>query len=133
MLRNRSDQLGKNILQDLLALGGEPRTEQEVPPGDAQRIDVWFVPDEARRHVLTAMKGVIAKIAESAAMIELWSQPLRGRAFHKCMRKLYDWHHMLELRDKLAKYVALELGPTNGIPMEKLCLYLRFRMLVPPP
>ena len=100
MIRNRSDQFGKNLLRDLLALGGDPRTEEEVPPGDAQRIDVWFVPDVARRHELVRMKGIIAKMAETAAMIELWSQPLRVRAFHKCMRKLYDWHHMLELRDK---------------------------------
>jgi hypothetical protein len=100
MIRNRFDQFGKNVVHDLLQLGGDPRTEQEVPPGNAQRIDVWFLPDPARKHHLTVLGGVIAKLVETPAAIELWSEPLRVREFHASMRKWYDWHHVLELRDK---------------------------------
>ncbi|KYF62261.1 hypothetical protein [Sorangium cellulosum] len=41
----RLDQLGKNILRDFFVLVGAAETEVEVPPGDAQRIDIWHVPD----------------------------------------------------------------------------------------
>ena len=100
MLRNRSDQFGKNVLRELLSLGGDARTEEEVPPGNAQRIDVWFIPDPTRREVLVRVLGIVAKIAENPAMIELWSEAFGVRGFHASMRKLYDWHHTLELRDK---------------------------------
>jgi len=40
----RLDQLGKNVLRDFFALVGDVETEVEVPAGDAQRIDLWHVP-----------------------------------------------------------------------------------------
>ena len=41
----RLDQLGKNVLRDVFVLVGVVETEVEVPAGDAQRIDLWHVPN----------------------------------------------------------------------------------------
>jgi hypothetical protein len=100
MLRNRFDQFGKNILHDALRLRGEAQTEAEVPPGDAQRIDVWFVPDGTRQRAGSELAGILAAMSEAPAMIELWSEVPREKHFHVCLRKRYAWHHVLELRDK---------------------------------
>ncbi|UQA58746.1 hypothetical protein [Polyangium aurulentum] len=100
MLRNRFDQFGKNILHDTLRLRGEAQTETEVPPGDAQRIDLWFVPDATRQRAGPVWGGILAAISDAPAMIELWSEVPREKQFHICLRKRYAWHHVLELRDK---------------------------------
>ena len=100
VIRNRSDQLGKNILHDLLSLRGGAWTETEVPPGDALRIDLWFVPDETRRDVKTGLTGILARMADAAACIELWSDGLDVDEFHACLHKRYAWHRALESRDK---------------------------------
>jgi hypothetical protein len=100
MLRNRFDQFGKNILHDVLRLRGEAQTEAEVPPGDAQRIDVWFVPDETRQRAGPSLTGLLAALAEAPALIELWSGGFEEKAFHSCLRKRYAWHHALEIRDR---------------------------------
>ena len=98
MIRNRSDQLGKNILHDLLSLRGGACPEMEVPPGNAQRIDVWFVPDENRRDVEIGLTGILARMAAAAACIELWSDGLDVEEFHACLHKRYAWRSILESR-----------------------------------
>jgi hypothetical protein len=100
MLRNRFDQFGKNILHDILRLRGEAQTEAEVPPGDAQRIDVWFVPEAARQRAGPRLTGALAALVEAPALIELWSECPQDKHFHACLRKRYAWHHTLEVRDK---------------------------------
>jgi hypothetical protein len=100
VLRNRFDQFGKNILHDALRHRGEAPTETEVPAGDAQRIDVWFVPDSMRQRAGPELRGILAMLADAPAMIELWSEVPQEKHFHGCLRKRYSWHHVLELRDK---------------------------------
>ena len=41
----RLDQLGKNVLRDFFVLVGAAETEVEVPAGNAQRINLWHVPN----------------------------------------------------------------------------------------
>ncbi|UQA58384.1 hypothetical protein [Polyangium aurulentum] len=100
MLRNRFDQFGKNILHDTFRHHGQTQTEAEVPPGDAQRIDLWFIPDETRARGTSRFTGVLAAVARAPAFIELWSKVPEEKEFNGCLRKRYAWHHVLELREK---------------------------------
>ncbi len=47
-MRNPGDTFGKNLMRDVFELRGLAETEAEVPPGNAKRIDVWFVPDDRK-------------------------------------------------------------------------------------
>jgi hypothetical protein len=60
-MRNRFDQLAKNILRDALQLLGTVETQAEVFSAP-QAIDVWCVPDPARR-AAGADLGMLAQIA----------------------------------------------------------------------
>ena len=96
----RFDQLGKNVLRDFFVLFGIAQPGAEVPATDAQEIDLWLIPDPARAHLrAAAASGVIAEMAAEPAMLELFIQALGDRAFHDCLRKRYQWRHVLEHRD----------------------------------
>jgi hypothetical protein len=95
------DQLGKNVFREGFMSAGAPDTEVEVPPGDAQRIDVWHVPDPAKLEADTEITpGLFRRMASDPAMVEIWSAAPDVADFHGCMRKRYQWHHTLERRDK---------------------------------
>ncbi|AUX43517.1 hypothetical protein SOCE26_049660 [Sorangium cellulosum] len=95
----RLDQLGKNILRDVFVLVGSAETEVEVPPGDAQRIDVWHVPDPEQLRAHPEIEpGLLRSMASEPGMVEVFSAALDPAEFHGCMRKRYQWHHTLELR-----------------------------------
>jgi hypothetical protein len=97
----RLDLLGKNILRDFFVLIGWAETEVEVPPGDAQRIDLWHVPDPARLSAHPEIEpGLLRAMAEEAGAVEVFSDAPDEPAFHAAVRKRYAWHHTLELRDK---------------------------------
>jgi hypothetical protein len=95
----RLDQLGKNILRDFFGRVGAAETEVEVPPGDAQRIDVWLVPnpDLLKNHP-EIEPGPLRLMAKEGGIVELWSAAPDTGDFHDCARKRYQWHHTLELR-----------------------------------
>src|SRR5918993_145599 len=76
----RLDQLGKNILRDFFVLVGLAETEVEVPAGDAQRIDVWHVPDP---ELLEAHPEIEPGLLRSMAAEPGWS---RCRAQHRTRR-----------------------------------------------
>ncbi|WP_437878849.1 hypothetical protein [Sorangium sp. So ce513] len=95
----RLDQLGKNILRDFFVLVGAAETEVEVPPGDAQRIDIWHVPDpELLRAHPEIEPGLLRSMAAEEGMVEVFSAAPDTGEFHDCQRKRYQWHHTLELR-----------------------------------
>src|SRR4051812_20232 len=95
----RLDQLGKNILRDFFVLVGAAETEVEVPAGDAQRIDIWHVPDpDLLRAHPEIEPGLLRSMAAEPGMVEVFSSALDIAEFHECMRKRYQWHHTLELR-----------------------------------
>jgi hypothetical protein len=100
VFRNVNDVLGKNVLRDVFQSGGSAETEAEVPPGNARRIDVWFVPDEAKRAQRSPLVGILAEIAAEAAVIEMWSDSPSNTEFHGSMTKRDLWREILELRDK---------------------------------
>ncbi|KYF72883.1 hypothetical protein BE17_47965 [Sorangium cellulosum] len=95
----RFDQLGKNILRDFFGLVGPAETEVEVPAGDAQRIDVWHVPDPALLVAHPEIEpGLLRSMAAEPGMVEIFSEALDVTELHACLRKRYQWHHTLELR-----------------------------------
>jgi hypothetical protein len=95
----RLDLLGRNILRDFFVLVGSAETEVEVPPGDAQRIDLYHAPDPAllRAHPEIG-PGLPRMMAEEAGAVEVFSDAPGDAVFHGCVRKRYQWHHTLELR-----------------------------------
>ncbi len=100
MVHKRSDQFGKNVLRDTLVQRGEAQTEPEIPPTDAMRFDVWFVPDEVKHRTAPELTGVLGQIVERAAVIELWSDVFDEREFHDSCYKRHAWLRALEARDK---------------------------------
>jgi hypothetical protein len=95
----RLDQLGKNILRDFFVLVGAAETEVEVPAGDAQRIDVWHVPNPDLLGAHPEIEpGLLRSMAAEAGMVEVFSGAPGVAELHGCMRKRYQWHHTLELR-----------------------------------
>jgi hypothetical protein len=114
------DQLGKNVLRDFFVLFGAAQPAAEVPPTDALEVDLWYVPDPAREPMrLQLTSGVMREIADAPAMLELFSQTFGDRAFHGCLRKRYQWHHVLELREN-ASHPLIEAwltspGPPDGV------------------
>lgn len=100
MPRNLEDALAKNILHDLVQLRGLAQTEAEVPPGNAKRIDLWFVPDLTKYAKAPEFTDVLAEITSEPAAIELWSDPPNEGDFHSCLTKRDLWRETLELRDK---------------------------------
>jgi hypothetical protein len=95
----RLDQLGKNVLRDFFVLVGAAETEVEVPAGDAQRIDVWHVPNPELLAAHPEIEpGLLRLIAAEPGMVEVWSAAPDTADFHDCIRKNRQWHHTLELR-----------------------------------
>ncbi|WP_437282942.1 hypothetical protein WME90_20930 [Sorangium sp. So ce375] len=95
----RLDQLGKNILRDFFVLVGAAETEVEVPAGDAQRIDVWHVPNPDLLGAHPEIEpGLLRSMAAEAGMVEVFSGAPGVAELHGCMRKRHQWHHTLELR-----------------------------------
>jgi len=120
MLRNRLDQFGKNILHDTLRHHGQAQTETEVPPGNAERIDLWFIPDSTRERAAWSFTGLLAAVARAPAFVELWSKVPEEKDFNGCLRKRYAWHHVLELRDKQTWSMPPIWGISAGRPDELL-------------
>jgi hypothetical protein len=93
-MRNRFDQLAKNILRDALQLLGTVETQAEVF-SEIQAIDVWCVPDPARR-AAGAELGMLAEIASEPCIIEPFHSALDLRELRDCIRKQLTWHHSLD-------------------------------------
>lgn len=100
MLRNVDDALGKNVLRDTLGLRGLAQTEAEVPPGNAKRIDIWFVPDFRESTGWPDFTGILAEMTAEPSTIELWSEALSEDDFHTANVKRDLWRETLEQRDK---------------------------------
>lgn len=102
-MHDRFDQLGKQVLREFLVRLGHVETGAEVPAGNTQDIDVWFVPDPAHAAVLAVKASeILWEIVTAPAMLEVFSEAPSPRAFDDCVRKQRQWRHALELRDKAA-------------------------------
>lgn len=101
MARNLHDSLAKNILHDLFSLRGAAQTEAEVPPGNARRIDLWFVPENGKLGAdIPEFVGILAQLIAEPAAIEIWSAALDVDDFFMGLLKRELWRAVLEHRDK---------------------------------
>jgi hypothetical protein len=94
-MRHPFDQLAKQGLHALLAPAGPVETEKEVSV-EAQRIDVWFVPDAARAASLSLL-GLLGRIAARPCAIEAFHRPPPPAALAECHRKHANLCHLLSL------------------------------------
>lgn len=101
MPRTIEDILGKNVLRDLFQLRGSAEIEAEVPPGEAMRLDLWFVPEQEKlAQDIPYFTGVMAEITVEPAAVELWSDPPRVDHFFAGLVKRELWRDILQKRDK---------------------------------
>ena len=91
-MRTRFDQLAKQMLRNLLLPVGVVELEAEVPPGEVQRIDVWFVPDPARAEA-RARLGLLGRIAAEPSLIEPFHHAVTFGEVVDCVRKHLNWAH----------------------------------------
>ncbi|HZF47608.1 MAG TPA: hypothetical protein VE093_03100 [Polyangiaceae bacterium] len=70
-----------------------------MPAGDAQRIDLWYVPSPELLEAHPEIEpGLLRFMAAEPGMVEIWSAAPDTADFHECTRKHRQWHHTLELR-----------------------------------
>jgi hypothetical protein len=65
------------------------------------------------------LPALLAEMVAEPAMVELFSGTIDEPAFHACVRKRYQWHHILELRDEhpwvLPRLWAVSAGRPDGV------------------
>lgn len=101
MPRNLHDTLAKNILHDVFSMRGFAQTEAEVSPGNARRIDLWFVPEHnARTESAPEFVGILAEITAEPSAHEVWCDGISVDDFFAALVKRELWRDVLEQRDK---------------------------------
>jgi hypothetical protein len=94
----RLDQLGKNILHDLLGTFGvvEPGFGGD---GDGEALSLWYTADPARFAAQAGETvGLLRSLAASPCLVELCSGAVDEAALHACAARRYRWHRVLEQR-----------------------------------
>ncbi|MBK9266694.1 MAG: hypothetical protein IPM54_43775 [Polyangiaceae bacterium] len=102
MVRQRLDLFGKNLVHGTVELHGSAVMEVEIPPTDAMRLDLWFVPDVAKRRSAPVFTGALRAITSEPTVIEIWSDTVDKREFHDSFYKRHAWLRVLEMREKRA-------------------------------
>lgn len=95
-MRSRFDQFAKHMLREALAPTGLVETDAEVSP-DAQRVDVWFVPDPAKHHDRQGL-GLLTRLTDRACLLEPFHSTPGPDELVDCLRKLLAFRHVLSLR-----------------------------------
>ncbi len=72
-MRTRFDQFGKQMVRTALETCGPVETDAEVP-ADTRRIDLWFMPDPARKAVPDQF-GVLGRIADGRVRSSSFTTP----------------------------------------------------------
>jgi hypothetical protein len=95
-MRTRYDQFGKQMVRAALEAGGAIETDAEVAV-DTRRIDLWFMPDPARRSVPDHL-GVLGRIAGGPSTLEFFHNTPSGEELAACLIKHGEFRHFLSLR-----------------------------------
>jgi hypothetical protein len=122
-VRNRVDQLGKNVLRDAFLRFGTVTIEEEVPVSDTQKIDLWYVPNREKRRFHAAMiPDLWRAMSAEPAMIEPFSTTLSEQEFHALLRKRSQWHHVLHQQYKrkqsLPTLCMISAGRPEGVLLD---------------
>ncbi len=117
MLRNRFDQAVKDLCRESLEPDGTFETDAEATPA-TQRIDGWFLPDPSREPTRNRF-GLFGQITREACTLEPFHATPDGDEVGECIRKLWNFRHVLTLRGSapaLPRLWILSSGrPVTGI------------------
>jgi Domain of unknown function (DUF4351) len=83
------DQFAKNLLESLLAPGGQVTTALTID-SEVREIDVYFVP--ANDPTKLSDLGLLARCAAQPTVFEPFRNPVNTAEIRSCMSKLYDLH-----------------------------------------
>jgi Domain of unknown function (DUF4351) len=83
------DQFAKNLLEALLAAGGQVTTALTID-SEVREIDVYFLPTQNPQTI--ADLGLLARCAAQPAAFEPFRNPVSTAEIRSCMSKLYDLH-----------------------------------------
>jgi Domain of unknown function (DUF4351) len=83
------DQFAKNLLEALLAAGGQVTTALTID-SEVREIDVYFLPTKDPRTISDL--GLLAQCAAQPAAFEPFRNPVSTAEIRSCMSKLYDLH-----------------------------------------
>lgn len=86
MTKNSHDQFSKQYLKGILSpFGKEIEISFELPPGEPQEVDVWFIPLD-RQPVLEL--GMLGQMAIAPALLEVFRNPILEKDLLACIEKL---------------------------------------------
>ncbi|WP_310416170.1 DUF4351 domain-containing protein [Chamaesiphon sp. OTE_8_metabat_110] len=83
------DQFAKNLLESLLAPGGQVTTALTID-SEVREIDVYFNPNNDPTRISDL--GLLARCAAQPAVFEPFRNPVSTAEIRSCMSKLYDLH-----------------------------------------
>ena len=82
-MRTRFDQFGKQMVRTALETRGPVETDAEVP-ADTRRIDLWFMPDPARKAIPDHL-GMLGLIASGPSTLEFFHNTPSGDVLAACL------------------------------------------------
>jgi hypothetical protein len=86
MTKKPHDQFSKQYLKGMLSpYGEEIEISFELPPGESQQVDVWFVPKS--RQPVTEL-GMLGRMVVSPALLEVFRNPIGEDDLFGCIEKL---------------------------------------------
>jgi hypothetical protein len=86
MTKNRHDQFAKQYLKGMLSpFSQEIEISFELPPGEPQQADVWFIP-QSRQPI--AELGRLGTMATAPSLIEVFRNPISTEDLFACIEKL---------------------------------------------
>jgi hypothetical protein len=97
-VRARLDQLGENILHDMLGAFGAVERGTVESSADSEAFGLWYAADPTRVGAAGGGAGLLQSLAVSSCLIELNSGAADEAAFHACVARRYRWHQALETR-----------------------------------
>ena len=100
----RNDQISKQLACAMLGDSGTTISDIEVAP-DAQRADLFHDPDPARRAHRDKL-GLLARLAATPCLIEVFSSTPRAGVVRGCVRKHLNFWHARDLEAQKKKQPA---------------------------
>jgi hypothetical protein len=86
MTKNRHDQFAKQYLKGMLSpFSQEIEISFELPPGEPQQVDVWFIP-QSRQPIVRL--GSLGKMTIAPSLIEVFRNPMSTEDLFSCVEKL---------------------------------------------
>lgn len=85
MTQTPFDQLAKQYLEEFLSPFGKVERQYEIP-GEAQFVDVWFIPD--RPIPIEAELGLLGQMAQASSLLEPFHNSPTRREIKTCLMKL---------------------------------------------